>query len=237
MKYNALLLLIPFLTATAPAQADSGMLRSISVTGTAREEIAPDQAILSGQVISRAKQLASAKTANDKMAERVLAVAKQFDIPQQDVSASNVYISPEYNYNNTAKKQELVGYVVSRNLSITMKKLDIHEQLLSELIENGIDQVNGVSFSIGKPEERADLLRVKAVENARSRAAQLAAAAGAKLGKVISISMNGAAQPPMMPVMGRAMMAKADMAESSVAPSLPGMTSLSESVSVTFELE
>lgn len=237
MKYNALLLLIPFLTAIAPAQADSGMLRSISVTGTAREEIAPDQAILSGQVISRAKQLASAKTANDKMAERVLAVAKQFDIPQQDVSASNVYISPEYNYNNTAKKQELVGYVVSRNLSITMKKLDIHEQLLSELIENGIDQVNGVSFSIGKPEERADLLRVKAVENARSRAAQLAAAAGAKLGKVISISMNGAAQPPMMPVMGRAMMAKADMAESSVAPSLPGMTSLSESVSVTFELE
>lgn len=213
------------------------MPRLITVSGSAQEEVSPDQAVISGQLASRAKTLTEAKTTNDALVERALAVAKQFEIPTQDVAASNVYISPEYTYNNSSKKQELVGYIVSRNLTITMKAMDNHERVLSALVENGIDQVNGVNFTIANPEARADQLRVKAVQNARARAQMLAVAAGAKLGKVMAISMDGAAQPPM-PVMAQGMMAKsAMMAESSVAPSLPGMTSLEERVSVTFELE
>ena len=237
MKYNVLLVLTLFLTAIPSAFAEPMMPRMISVSGEAKEDVAPDQAVLSGQLVSRDKKLETAKTANDKLAERVLAVAKQFEIPKEKVSASNVYISPEYTYNNKTNKQELIGYIVTRNLSITMDKLEIHERVLSALIENGIEQVNGVSFSISNPEARMDKLRVKAVQNARARAQMLAEAAGAKLGKVFSINTAGSVPPQPMPMMARAMMAKADMAESSVAPSLPGMNTLSESVSVTFELE
>ncbi len=237
MKYNVLLVFTLFLAATTPARAEPMMPRLISVSGEAKEEVAPDQAVLSGQLVSKAKQLAAAKQENDKLAERVLAVAKQFDIPKEKVSASNVYISPEYTYNNKTNKQELIGYIVTRNLSITMDKLEIHERVLSALIENGIEQVNGVSFSISNPEARMDKLRVKAVQNARARAQMLAEAAGAKLGKVFSINMVGSTSPQPMLRAPRAMMAKAEMADSSVAPSLPGMNTLSESVSVTFEME
>jgi uncharacterized protein YggE len=235
MKYNALLLCGFFFLAT-PAFAEPAPTRMISVTGEASEDVAPDQAALSGQLVSKSKQLSSAKQENDKLAERVLAIAKQFDIPKNKISASNVYISPEYIYNNKTNKQEMIGYIVSRNLSITMDKLEIHERVLSALIENGIEQINGVSFTIANADARGDALRVKAVENARTRAGALAVAAGAKLGKVVSISMAGAAQPPML-MMGGAPMAKMAMAESSVAPSLPGTNRLYESVSVTFELE
>jgi len=236
MKHNALLLLAPFIMAATPVFAESAVVRMISVSGEAREEVGPDQAILSGQLVSKAKELATAKKDNDKLAERVLAVAKQFEIPKEKVSASNVHISPEYRYNKETRQQDTIGYIVSRNLTITMDKLSIHERVLSALVENGITQVNSVSFTIAKPEERADALRVKAVQNAKVRAEAMAGAAGAKLGKVISITMNGSIQPPM-PMMARAGMAKMAMDESSVAPSLPGMNTLQESVSVSFELE
>ncbi len=234
MKYNPLLLIAAILSISTPVMAADVLVRSISVQGEAREEVAPNQAILSGQLLSKAKQLADAKQQNDKLVERVLAVAKQFDIPKEKVSASNVYISQEYSYENN--KQVPKGYIVSRNLNITMDKLDVHERVLSALVENGIDQINGVQFGVSDVEKRSDDLRVKAVVNAYARADSLAKAAGAKLGKVITISTSGASYQPQ-PMIMRAMKAPGAVAEMSVAPSLPGLTSLQESVSVTYELE
>lgn len=237
MKYNVLLTLALILLGAMPVQAlePQPLVRSISVVGEAKEELAPDQAVISGQLVSRAKQLAAAKEDNDKLVTRVVAIARQFEIPKEKVSASNVYISPEYTYNDKLKKQELTGYVVSRNLSITLDKMELHERVLSALVDNKIDQVNGVSFGLSDPEKKQDALRVKAVQNAKARAQLLADAAGAKLGRVITLSTSGAVSPPMpMPMYA---MAKSRMAEDSVAPSLPGLTTLQESVSVTFELE
>lgn len=233
MKHNALLLILPLLLLAGPAAAE----RSISVVGEAHEDAAPDQAVISGQLVSRAKQLSAAKEANDQLVEKVVAIGKKFDIAKAKIAASNVYISPEYTYNNKTNKQEQVGYIVSRNLTITLDKLEIHEKVLSALVENGIDQVNNVSFGFADPEAYANKLRVKAVQDARSRAQMLADAAGAKLGKVISISMSNAEMPRPIPMMRAPMMAKAEMADTSVAPSLPGLSRLSESVSVIFELE
>jgi uncharacterized protein YggE len=238
MKYNVLLLLTAFFININSAQAE--MLppappRMISVTGEAREEIVPDQAILSGQLVSKAKQLSVAKTENDKLVKQVLAVAKEFDLPKDKISASNVYITPDLIWDQATQKQNKIGYIVSRNLTLTMDNMAIHEKVLSALLEGGIDQINGVNFIIAEPEAHADKLRVKALQNARARAQMLAEAAGATLGKVIFISNSSAMAQPPMPVMGRAMaMMKQDSAG---APSLPGMVNLEESVSVTYELQ
>jgi len=236
MKYNVLLLLTAFFININSAFADAPP-RMIAVSGEAREEVQPDQAVLSGQLVSKAKKLSAAKEENDKLANRLLAIAKQFDIPKDKISASNVYISPEYVWNQAQNKQDQVGYIVTRNLSITMDKLDVHERVLSALIDNGIDQVNGVNFTLAHPEALADKLRVKAVKNARARAEMMAEAAGAKLGKVIMISAGGAMPPPMPMMEGRMLMAMSKAADSAPAPSLPGVITFQENVSVTFELE
>jgi uncharacterized protein YggE len=120
-----------------------------------------------------------------------------------------------------------------------MDSLNIHEKLLSAIVEAKIDQVNGIEFRLAKPEERAMQLRVKAFENAKAKAAALAEAAGAKLGKVLVISTtsNSINMPsPPMPMFAKAMRADSS-AEMSVAPSLPGMVELEESVSAAFSLE
>jgi uncharacterized protein YggE len=77
------------------------------------------------------------------------------------------------------------------------------------------------------------------MQNAKAKAEALAVAAGVKLGKPFSIQASGGYMPPPMPMMRGAMMAMADggMEKSSVAPSLPGMVEIRETVNVVFVLE
>ena len=222
--------------AQTPEGAVSSGIRYISVGGNSKQQFSPDQAILSMSLVSKDADLTKAKADNDAMVNRLVAITKNYKIPTENLATSNIYIAPEYNYQQN-KKPQLIGYTVSRQLRITMDSLDIHEKLLSSIVDAKIDQVNGIEFRLSKPENHAADLRVKAFENAKSKAAALAQAAGAKLGKalVISTVSNSIDMPSPMPVMAKAM--RADMAEMSVAPSLPGMVELSESVTVSFELQ
>ena len=209
--------------------------RMITVSGTAEEKFAPDQAIVSASLVSRDRDLNVAKQDNDKMVERIVMMIRDFKIPKEKISAANVNISPEYTYEHG--KQQFKGYVVNRYLSITVDELAIHERVLSALIDAKVDQVHGVQFSIADYEGKAKNVRVKAVKNAREKAEVLANAAGAKIGPVLIINTGGAvSQPPVMYARATMMDAAAEE-KSSVAPSLPGQTTIQESVTVTFALE
>jgi uncharacterized protein YggE len=210
----------------------------LTISGEAKETLAPDQAIITATLSSREQKLEVAKKNNDAQMERVLQITKEFGIPREKITPSNLNINPEYVYNNATNRQEMVGYIVSRTLRITMDKLTIHERVLSALVDAKIDQVSGVEFAVANPEPVADKLRLKAFENARAKAQALAATAGMKLGKPISISVSGSYAPPMLPMPMARMAMAADSAEKlSVAPSLPGMLELREEVNVVFALE
>ncbi len=227
------------LTGPALAHPENGLIqqRTITVSGESSEQIAPDQAVLSISLVSRDKSLAAAKQHNDKLAEKLVQIAYEYKIPKEKITTSQLYIAPEYNYRPKDNKREFAGYTVNRSLHITIDKLDIHERLLSAIIEAEIDQVNGIDFRLSDPEKHASALRVKAFGNAKAKAAALAQAAGAKLGQALTINTMDVSTPipgprPMM------MAARADAgAEMSVAPSLPGMIELRQAVTVVFGLE
>lgn len=206
--------------------------RMITVSGEASEDVAPDRAILSLSLITKNKDLTAAKRANDEMVERLVGITQNFKIAKEKVATSNVNISPEYSYENN--KQNFIGYIVSRSLRITIDNLPIHERVLSAIVDAKIDQVNGIEFTLANQEAHAKAVRVKAVENARERAQALATAAGVKLGQVLNIATVTA---PMPIPYGRMAMASMEAKSDSVAPSLPGMTTLRELVTVSFALE
>jgi len=216
----------------APAMAEQ---RSISVSGSAKEEVAPDQAVLSIGLVSKNPDLAAAKKHNDGLVEKLVAIITKFEIPKQKVATSNVYIAPEYTYNATNGQQTLAGYIVNRSLRITVDKLDSQEKLLSAIVDAKISDVNGLDMQLAKPEEVSARLRVKAFEDAKRKADALAVAAGGKLGPALTITTDNI---PMMPSPRPMMqMAAKSSAAESVAPSLPGMITVQESVNVTFGLE
>lgn len=227
---SAILLLT---AAPAFAQVPAPFQRTITISGEAHEDVAPDQAVLSMSLVSKDRNLLVAKKNNDALVEKLVAITRGLDIPKEKVATSGVYIAPEYNYNSG--QQQFVGYMVSRSFRVTMASTSLPEKLLSAIVDAKIDQVNGIDFQIANPEAHAAVLRIKAFEDAKTKAQALAQAAGSKLGQAISISTMdmGGARPPMPMMMAKASM----VGESSVAPSLPGMITLSESVNVTFGLE
>lgn len=221
----------------ADEKADLGLMRHITVSGSSRAQFSPDQAILSMALVSKDLDLSKAKADNDAMVKRLVGIIHQYDIPEQNVATSNIYIAPEYHYQQD-KEPELTGYKVSRQMRITMNSLAIHEKLLSSIVDAGINQVNGIEFRLSHPEKHAMGLRVQAFDNAKAKAAALAKAAGARLGEALVISTMGNSTDlprPPQPVMFQSM--RAGKAEMSVAPSLPGMVELEESVTVSFALE
>ena len=209
-------------------------IRMISVSGEAHGQFAPDQAVLSLSLISHNPNLVAAKKENDGKLDKLVAIAREFKIAKEDIAASNVSISPEYKYDNN--QQQFVGYMVNRSVTLTLQELAIHERVLSAIVDAEIDQVNGIEFTLKNPEDAAMKLRAKAVANAKATAEALAQAAGVKLGQPIAISEGGASMP-MPPQAMMAMRADVAMEKSSVAPSLPGLIKLSQSVNVTFGLE
>lgn len=210
-------------------------LRFISVSGEAHREVAPDQAVLNVSVESRNMNLTEAKQANDALTKKVRKIALDLEIPEKNIATSNLFVSPQYNYDNN--KQVFAGYMISRSLRVTMDSVDVHERLLSEIIAAGVDQVSGVEFKIAKPETHEQKLRAEAVKDAEGKAKILAEAAGVELGKPISIfdGVSGA-MPPPMPMM-KAMRMEATDAAGSVAPALPGMIRLEQNVSVVYEIK
>jgi uncharacterized protein YggE len=220
-------------TSYSYAQTTPPEPRSISVSGEAEEQAAPDQAVLSVSLISKNMDLTKAKQENDELVEKLVNIIHQYAIPKEKVSTSNVSIEPQYTYDNG--KQHMDGYAVSRALRITIDKIDQSERILASIVDAKIDQVNGLEFQLADQESHMDQVRVKAYANAKAKAETLAKAAGAKLGAPLFILADDAMPPPMRPMPRMAMAAMKQ--EASVAPSLPGMINMHASVSVTFELD
>ena len=215
-------------------------VRTISVSGEAKQDIDPDQAILSFSLVSKDKDLNMAKKNNDEMADKVVAIIRGFKIPKEKIATSNINIAPQYNYQNVTgvNQQVFVGYNVSRSLRVTMDDISMNEKLLSALVEAKVDQINGVQFQLSDPEKYAAALRLKAYDNAKTKAAALAQAAGGKLGAPISISTGNISPMPIRPMLVRGLQAEALGASAPPeAPSLPGLISLQENVEVIFGLE
>lgn len=212
--------------------------RMIAVVGMAKGEYEPDQAVISFSVTSRGKVLADTKKANDALLQQLKKVTEQYAVPKEKVVTSGVYISPEYNYGKQGNQPpQVVGYTVTRNMRITTKDLEKEEALLAALTDIKIDQVNNVEFQLSEPDKATTEVRIKAFNNAKAQAEALATAAGAKLGPAMSISTSGAEVPrPVMPMMMAKAMA-ADAAAPSVAPSMPGAITLTETVEVSFALQ
>jgi uncharacterized protein len=106
--------------------------------------------------------------------------------------------------------------------------------VLDALVGEGINQINGPSLTIDKPEVAMDQARTLALAAARARAELYAKAAGMSVKRIVTISESSRDFSGPQPMMMRANMASAEAAST---PIEPGEQTISISVNVTFELQ
>lgn len=212
---------------------------SITVSGQAELKVKPDIAHINVGVVANAPSAAQALAENSKLMNGLFDVLKGQGIEEKDIKTSNLSVQPQYSQPQQGVRGEfvprIVGYSVTNTVSVTIRKIDKLGPMLDLLIQNGANQVYGVSFDVDDFETRLDAVRGAAVKDARRRAELYCSGDTVKTGRVLHIAEAGANIPSPEPVYGGVRM-RMMAADAMAAPVAAGEQRLSVRVQVQFEL-
>jgi len=127
-------------------------------------------------------------------------------------------LNPRYNYQNR-QSPKIDGYEVRNTVTAVSEDLENVGPMLDALVKAGVNNINGVKFSISEPDAAKNEARSKAIKSAKAKAQSMATAAGVKLGNLTSISETRAAS-----------------LESAPTPIAAGEQNLSVTVNLTYEI-
>ena len=170
----------------ASAQSNLPDAPHIYVEGSAEVQIAPDVLRLSGEISSTSLDAAEAERSVYEKSAILLKACKDNGINSDQISSSTVSMSPKYEYRN--RRNELVGYELSRTFEITLTTLEKYYPALRAIVESGAVSELDAKFSVSDSEPSIIRAQQLAIEDARSRAERLAEQAGMALGSVYSIT-------------------------------------------------
>jgi uncharacterized protein YggE len=182
--------------AAAPTQ------RSISIQGEGQASAAPDLAIISGGTQVQARTAREAMDGNSRTMRQVQQALKEAGIADRDVTTSALSLRPDIEYQPNTRRPRVVGYTAGHQLQVRVRDLGKLGDVLDRMVSAGANQVDGLQMTVADWSKKVDEARTAAIEDARRKAEILARAAGARLGRVLTIEEEGASQPA--PVLRRA---------------------------------
>ena len=169
------------LSASTGSPADTG----ITVTGTGKVTGSPDTLRISLSVTATSQDVDTALASANKSAKAVQDAFLAKGVEKKDLQTSNVSIQPNYN-----SKGAPSGYAVSESMTASVRDLTKAGATLSAAVDAGGNavRVDAVSFALEDTNGLVSGARKGAVDDAKAKAEQYAAAAGRSLGAVQSIS-------------------------------------------------
>lgn len=190
MKAFVCLAALFVLTATSAA---AGMLdpKTIVVSGYADMLVKPDHATVNIGVDTSDKLTTKALAANTVLMNRVIEALKAIGVAEKHMQTSNFSIMAQhpqakdgYSFDMTVT----LGYAVSNTLTISVDDVSKVGAIIDTAVKAGANTSNSVTFDAKDSKAYDDKVLTEAVQNARHNAEVMAAAEGAKVGKMISMT-------------------------------------------------
>ena len=227
----ALILCAPAMPAAAqdvlPAQTRDATL---TVTGTGEVAAAPDMARIALGVMAQAPTAAEAVRAMSADMEKVLASLTAAGVAQDDIQTSNLRVDVQQTYDEATQSSRVTGYVAVTDVQVRVLDLASLGQTLDAVVQEGANQMNGLTFDLQDRKPVLDEARRAAVADALDKAGLYAGAAGVTLGPIKALTEGGMGGGMPQPMMRMAM----DAAES--VPVAAGQITISADVTVTWGL-
>jgi uncharacterized protein YggE len=189
------LTITPALAQGLPALVADGTILDVSATGKTTR--VPDIATISAGVVTQASTGTQALADNARQMAKVLAALKVAGVQPRDVTTSSVSLQPQYRYAN-GEAPAITGYQASNTVSIRFREIAKAGKILDVLASEGANQINGPNLSIDRVDAAMDEARTDAVAKARARAELYAKAAGLSVARILAISEEGGARPPVI---------------------------------------
>lgn len=203
----------------------------MSVEGKGVVTLAPDVVTVSVGVRNDHATATGALAANNSAMTRVTAKVREH-AREEDVKTSGLSLNPQYRHGaRSSGEPELTGFTASNQLTVVLRDIAAVGDVLSILVEEGANNINGISFGSTAESAAADDARALAVRDARRKADVLAAAAGYRIAGLLKMDSHDADVQPMR------MSRMAVMSEMGSVPVSGGQLEISSGVHVEYALE
>ena len=182
------------LAAATPATASAASpIRTITVVGKGEVSVKPDMAELTVGVQATAPTLAAANQKANTDMDAVVKSLKSNGVADKDIQTASYNVSPQRDNNN-----KVTGYQVTNTVRVKIRDLSKAGPTLDAAVGAGANQVYGISFTLADPSAAEKAARQAAIDNAKSRAGDYAAQAGASVGQVLQISETIGGPTPLV---------------------------------------
>jgi uncharacterized protein YggE len=220
------------MTATQTDLPTSATIPTVSVSGHGSVDVAPDTAQVTIGVDVTLPTLEEAQAESSAQASAIIDAITATGVDAADVQTSNYSVYVVRNYDQNGNPSEITGYQISNQVNVTIRDVNAVSQVLSAAIDAGANNIWGISFFVDDQTAAASEARVLAVQDARAKAEELAAASGLSVGRVLAIA-EGTVSPQLPMQYARA---SDQMAMGAGAPIEVGTNQVSVDVQITFEL-
>jgi uncharacterized protein YggE len=196
------LLALALLPAASAARQKDEPLSLITVTGQAEMRVPPDEAVFNLEVSRLDKDIGTAQRQVDDSVRQILALARRYNVPQEDVKTHYIKVGIRYTTDliddedapaaNVKKvKREFLGYEVSKSVAVRLKDLTRFEQFFAEVLATGVSKVDEVELRSSQLRKYKDQARAAAMRAAREKAVAMATEIGQTVGRAYSIQEEG----------------------------------------------
>lgn len=197
-----LILLVTLVTTlNVMSQETHKLVPQISISGEGKIKVTPDIAVIQLGVQNNGKDAKEVKTLNDVTIDKVLKYIKKFNIPTTDYQTAQMSLNKNYDY-----EKKKYSYQANQTISVTLKDVSKYDAFMMDVMETGINVINGVEFKSSKMETYESEARKKAILNAKKKADDyVSVLPGQKVGKAILISDNSYTSYPQPVFMAKGM--------------------------------
>lgn len=203
--------------------------RTVTVSGQGSVTAIPDIATVTLGVSTAADDAAAALAANSARMAQVLDLLRAEGIAERDVETSQFGLDPVWEESEEDAPARIAGYRVRNLVTVRLRDVSALGRLLDRLTAAGANDIAGIGFALSDSSALLAEARRRAVADAVATATLYAEAAGARLGRVLTLADQGTSLPMPAPRYRAEAMA--------AVPVAPGEATVTASVMVVFALE
>lgn len=229
---------LPFVTAFALLTATTPVLAgdhdsAVTATGEGRVDAVPDTAWLGFGVSARQPTVTEARDEVARGVARLIALARDTGLKDEHIATAALNVSPEFDWHPETRQRRLLGYVVSRQVTLKLTDLSKLGELTEQALGLGVTEASPAVFDSSRRTELEGEALAAAARDARAKAEVMAAALGVGVGAPLQIEAGGPTAPPRP--MLRMAVAESD-AMGGAETYQPGQIRISASVTARFAL-
>lgn len=184
---------IAALAGVAGAQAPPDRPPEVIASGRGEMRVAPSTASVVISVTTRASTAAAAASANASKLATTITAIRATGVPAADIVTMGYNVGQNWDYTQSGRQP--AGFIARNSVRVEVRKLDDLGRIIDAALAGGATEVASVQFGAPTTADARRSALASAVSEARADAEAMAAAAGGRLGRVISITTGNASFP------------------------------------------